>query len=126
MKTYFAKYLPVDFIQDTPDEPTVKTKLFLCSRDIEVGDKWFHINGEGVTSEEQICTEIRGIVLYSDNMFAPLDSNVYKVIGEISPDALSYVKERDEFDFEDWEDEVDGNHRLTGKIIIKGPCGHFH
>jgi hypothetical protein len=123
MKKYFTKYLPVEgeikepcFVQDDnifSDNKIVelvkvdtsikdhhfaldirngtyshegmkklkKVKLFLCSRDIQVGDEYYKYGKDktlfGVYSEPT--------------------PDCFKVIGEISPDALIYVKEGDIF-----------------------------
>lgn len=137
---YFAKYLPVEGEIKEGDKALKsngkivyvnkaaakhltkdwkKAKLFLCSRDIQVDDevtdgltKW--ITRVALTGTPD-CTDTGG----------------YKVIGEISRDALSYVKEGDEFD----EPEVQKYITLGMSLgrtedpniwEIKGPCGHFH
>lgn len=106
-----------------------KVKLFLCSREIQVGDKTRHKNGaESVLvplSEEDAKYRAR--------------NGFFKVIGEISPEALAYVKEGDEFKEDEWEGYTDLGLRLGSPInkggykgskplliTIKGPCGHFH
>jgi hypothetical protein len=62
--------------------------LFLCSRDIQVGDKTINSN----TGKEEEYTE------YLKTYFKTATSNPhFKVIGEISPEAV-WVKEGDEFD----------------------------
>lgn len=138
MKKYFVK--------------EIEGILKLCSRDIQVGGEVLHFPdthpklrfkvvedlGEGVSMVEYIeHPEGRFI----GNQREWLTCNLFKVIGEISPDALGYVKEGDEFD----EPEVDtfgllqvGKSRvltrtnldskyLVGYLCkIKGPCGHFH
>lgn len=167
---YFAKYLPVEgkikngdrvidyeiapdmildyiegdkFMNDISEEVTLpkwktrfnfqKVKLFLCSRDIQVVDEaWFKdLNGE---YQKETCNYIEN---YTNDCF--------KVIGEISPEAI-WVKEGNEFD----EDEVQEfwgqaethqpmikrlDKRFDEKLLkqncpivfkIKGPCGHFH
>lgn len=108
MKKYFAKYLPVeeeikkeDYALNPSNRKIVrvnaaclknlvtpewkKVKLFLCSRDVQVGDKcWTTVGGCYDTFQEG----------YDKQYW-------FKVIGEISPDAI-WVKEGDEFD----EDEI--------------------
>lgn len=92
-----------------------KVKLFLCSRDIEVGDiLWSDTMGGGH---------------YSSEFEPPKDA--VKVIGEISPYAV-WLKEGDEFE----EDEVKMYDSLPEPIIggivrkmvqIKcSQCKHFH
>lgn len=103
---YKAKYLPVEgeikqgnkyFASDgtlceryaSKDvEGDKLAKLFLISTDIKVGDKFQSFSG--------MCE------LEWDGKFQ-LHPEDYKVIGEISPEALSYVKEGDEFDEDDWK-----------------------
>ena len=79
----------------------VKVKLFLISNNIQVGDE--------VTTHE----------------------TGEKRIGQISSDALSYVKEGMEYE-EDQVKRVNVSHRPPQHYKdyhyykIKGPCGHFH
>lgn len=141
---HFTKYLPDpkggeikegDIIWDDTQEiydvwddkeaipsPDKKFKLFLCSRDITFpcdiycfAEKVWRKNCQSMSCDECI-----------------------RVIGEVSPEALSYVKEGMEFDEYDWK----GSHLTQNKygewvdeefadkttyyIQIKGPCGHFH
>jgi len=117
MKKYFVKYLPVEgeinpndwmidsygnifkckskegnkilgtaYLTYVEGEPR-KVKLFLCSRDIQVGDK---------VLDEEFCDWI-----VEENDLKNL-SLLTKVIGEISKDAI-WVKEGDEFN----EDEIE-------------------
>lgn len=118
-------------------------KLFLCSRDIKVGDKVKHIESTNFYTIKEI-TKNEGsnpdeIKLLSEGLLnwysfeeggLGTTKNTLKVIGEVSPDSLSYVKEGDEFDVSDF-DFGDFECRLypenkEGKVYIKGPCGHFH
>jgi hypothetical protein len=125
----------------TLDLPQQKVKLFLCSRDIQVGDKVWYEN-----MEQTVLTIDNGLVHLSTGIKAKL-GKPYKIIGEISPDALSYVKEGDEFD-EEQVNIILGYPVVTGqekyydteyecymqrdvykyiaKCQIKGPCGHYH
>ena len=71
-------------------------------------------------------THIRTGLKTKKQLGKSLSGEWIKVIGEISPDALGYVKEGDEFD----ETEV-SIYDVLNKISvlgikIKGPCGHFH
>ena len=146
MKKYFAKYLPLKnkIIQDgdlimhpttgnrmiatkdmglgylTVNTDWVAIKLFLCSRDIQVGDKvktcqtkddYYRDNpiltsypAEGIVVSED--TKYVWNIKYTTNegeYVLPIPKNYcIKVIGEVSPDA-TWVKEGDEFD----EDEVE-------------------
>jgi hypothetical protein len=110
-------------------------KLFLCSRDIQVGDKWYK---NGV---EQQDTFIEEDAFPMGDYASSLNS--YKVIGEISPEA-TWVKEGDEFDEYRWrwkedehyeteyfteEEKQKGKYEIrnwANVIALKGPCGHFH
>lgn len=124
MKKYFTKYLPVegeiregDFYLnsvggisqakcelDTPlaNKYNKKVKLFLCSRDIQAGDKIWH---EFSNTFVEIGQE------YIDTMTEEKQKISFKVIGEISHNAV-WVKEGDEFD----EDEVN----------ITEQCPHYN
>ena len=112
-------------------------KLFLCSRDIQVGDI---VQTEGIEEREVKFIAKDGTLFFTNGD----DCNpefCFKVIGEISLEA-TWVKEGDEFDEDDWRitatvfgDYVeleksalnDTNLDRSGlKIEIKGPCGHFH
>lgn len=141
MKPYFAKYLPVEgeikmgdkfrwIINDSVQgevhtcttegerpEKYKKVKLFLCSRDIQVGDKPIYMpSGQyhtvsGIT--ELMLPEVKELGLF-------------KIIGEISTEA-TWAKEGDGFDesqVEYWTSSID-NH-ANPFLKIKGPCGHFH
>jgi hypothetical protein len=169
-KKYFAKYLSVEGEIKEGDPVQIdggqvilysskwqntfrkfnrkKVKLFLCSRDIQVGDKVTF--NDGTTSEVP-----KDYPLY----ILREGSACTKVIGEISSNA-SWVKEGDEFDEEDIkyhcvfvnpfgefshygftekefltknlksypQDGTFKRHRgmwFVG-LYIKGPCGHFH
>jgi hypothetical protein len=110
---YFAKYLPVegevtpgdyyfqpyqegqigiankdDYMEGAYMEDT-KAKLFLCSRDIHVGDEFFY-------------TPSQTWVKLTDSYREPTPDD-FKRIGEVSPNA-TWVKEGDEFDDKDWKD----------------------
>ena len=69
-------------------------KLFLCSRDIQVGDEYYNEQFEFTKYPN------KSIADSSTEMVG--ENGSYKVIGEISPDAI-WVKEGDEFD----EDELE-------------------
>ena len=143
MKAYFAKHLPVegeieegDFYVTAPDYKNIrkcedkswgtfemckKVKLFLCSRDIQVGDILSCVvKGELITAPEPI-TESQLQYINKDSW--------YKIIGEISLEA-TWVKEEDEFD----QTEVLRIAKGIGNPVnsefhvyqIKGPCGHYH
>lgn len=110
-KENFVQILPFD------KEKCKKVKLFLCSRDIQVGDKVKSLNDSiqfyPIPATQRIAKNELG--------------NYYKVIGEVSEYALSYVTEGMEFD----EDGIKNtNTRIFSHKFyiyqIKGPCGHFH
>lgn len=149
---HFAKYLPVEGEIKEGDNitnknklftPTIwtadkadvnkdnieKVKLFLCSRDIQVGDK--------------VIDSIDGKEYEVKSGFLPPE--MVKAIGEISPEA-KWVKEGDEFlgpeagvkcevfpihDHDDETEEMIFTDKYGKKVdtpiyLIKGPCGHFH
>lgn len=140
-----------------------RVKLFLCSRDIQVGDNIIadyivdkggeyemHVHKEGEILNDKDFDDhwqIKTKDTFYQSGYATewaLKKGCFKIIGEISPDALGYVKEGDEFD----ENDVHRNHicydspgntgcclhcsRSMGcdsqdyNYMIKGPCGHFH
>lgn len=108
-------------------EPLQKVKLFLCSRDIKVGD----IVKDSLFNEHLVTDNYMG----NKHQW---EGNWFKVIGEVSPEA-KWVKEGDEFG----EDELMaipggasvrkpinrrkpewlGNNTI---IEIKGSDGYFH
>lgn len=118
------------------------TKLFLCSRDIQIGDTFDSANGWNF-----ICTRIDDNKFYSigglagDNEEVGHDKNYcYKKIGLVSPQA-TWVKKGNVFDRNDFEVRwcnSKGENSLTMKEVdteeetpvlkafIKGPCGYFH
>lgn len=166
-KPIFAKYLPVEgeikegsIVQDSlgyyciGSEEGVRVykeagksphKLFLCSRDIKVGDKvWttdYNLLMEGIV--ESFYSEKEDMVVLNTLSPSVRKTTCFKKIGEVSPDAV-WVKEGDEFD--DYKTsyinqkgtiiakpenkELDNfikNHPLTRVIVsVKGPCGHYH
>lgn len=153
-KLYFAKYLPVEeeiregdllltkkgdvyihykkYITGLPypvmqivSPEDKKVKLFLCSRDITIGDKLYPLEGAEDQKEGAEMTCAQDVVVFKRN-------RAFKVIGEISPEA-TWVKEGDEFegegiDFVPVVSDEDYKVERTGRIfyIVKGPCGHFH
>lgn len=166
MKPFFAKYIPVegeikpkDFYSQSYQEGQIgqanegdyldgaykdkqKVKLFLCSRNIQVGDiiKWASpLEKSGYATSIPIPNESE-LRLAKSNM---QEYRYFKVIGEISLSA-TWIKEGDKFA----EDEMQHNHicydspgnmgccfhcsRSKGcdsedyNYLIKGPCGHFH
>lgn len=126
-------------------------KLFLCSRDIQVGDKIraTYPSTEGFDVEclrsDEDKSHPHWVVKGQDEKeYFYEDFASFKVVGEISPNA-GWVKEGDEFDeYEEWwwnpevrrpvmkrlKEEWDKKIGIEGKLIVvckvKGPFGHFH
>lgn len=151
-KPFFAKYIAVEgeikegdkyihpltgrletaiHVHGSKTHPYQPIKLFLCSRDIQVGDKVINQLGEEFVIKDG-----------GDLVSAKLNK-CYKVIGEISPEA-TWVKEGDEFDEYRWiwepgedmeteylteEEKQKGRYEIktwANQIAVKGPCGHWH
>jgi len=134
-----------DYITDEPDFyepdsyfvlPKKKAKkfskqLFLCSRDIQVGDTVKMKFSDGLKDWE--CSNV-------GRLEAAKHNGSFKVIGGISSEA-KWVKEGDEFDedeiafaihapWEEWE-QVSYEawlleYTFYKNIKVKGHCGHFH
>lgn len=108
---YFAKLL--------------KNKMFLCSRDIQIGDKDIHTGimqdyGEEIVKEVKFQHQLDFMHCVSEVN----ETELFKIIGEISPGAI-WVKEGDEFD----EREVEQRYRDEDSRYykIKCPqCNTFH
>jgi len=124
----------------------VKVKLFLCTYDIKVGDRFYDEKGFDYIYQEED---------FSEEYFE--QNNAFKVLGEVSNEAL-WIKEGDEFNesfIEEWywhlnkncftisvkfaeeisnkppnycENIWENNKEWSkrGVFKIKGPCGHFH
>lgn len=111
MKTYFTKYLPVegeikegDKVFNTFGEIVVTSdghkyikewklaKLFLCSRDIQIGDK---------VEISDSLSKYWDLESENDVRIAK-DKGFYKVIGEVSPEA-TWITEGMEFDRNDFQ-----------------------
>lgn len=121
MKKYFTKYLPVEgeikegdwvrspgtgaiFVWDEDllrVEGDQKMKLFLCSRDIQVGDRVYDIQSQlyGKITEGGNLIDTYNM-LREDEMELIATLDPIKVIGEISPEA-AWVTEGMEFDEEE-------------------------
>lgn len=138
-KKYFAKFLPIDgeikegdkynWLNEihTATALTIKMghaktrlKLFLCSRDIQVGEKWYLEDGDGVVGSN---TRKEG-----EDWSPIMQEKAYKIIGEISPEA-NFVKEGDEFSDGEFCYRQFGNGRIYlerpewfNYIAIKCPC----
>lgn len=136
MKTYFCKYLPVkekikngdkvqyktgeivDYVVPLNTDNLTKVKLFLCSRDIQVGDRYFK-NG----SDEKLVSYLT--YWEQDGVKQDILSHelwymgTYKVLGEISLEA-TWVKEGDEFERNDFQmrwTNSKGENSLTKKDV---------
>lgn len=127
MKKYFSKYLPIDgeikegdmfFFEGSTlpiqknefrekqyplscdKDPKQKVKLFLCSKDIQLGDTYYHDEycpypkGEVADSNTKVMNAHMMIANEGENYTG---DESFKVIGEISPEA-TWVKEGDTFD----------------------------
>jgi hypothetical protein len=153
-KIFFAKYLAVEgqiksgeigisinnvmytHQPHLPDEYGKPTRLFLCSKDIRVGDtaNYFIETIPGMQS----------LVVTEDNKTSLAVNHGFKILGEVSLEA-TWVTEGTEFsesEVEEWIGQIQTHHpmlrRLPGdwdeEILkncpavfkIKGPCGHFH
>lgn len=85
------------------DEDHRKVKLFLCSRDIQVGDK---VKTEGIEDRELKYIDKTGTLFFTNGDDCE-PTVCFKVIGEISPEA-TWIKEGDEFDgYEIWNRNID-------------------
>ena len=143
MKKYFTKYIPVEekikegdkFIADAlskDESPDIciaglnvdlhlinnlkkypKVELFLCSRDVQVGDEFNNTEIPNKVYTADIIDE-KFIECYKHDCCVP-KQYCYKVIGSISPDAI-WVEENDEFD----ENEI---RRLTEIKNIENDFG---
>jgi hypothetical protein len=124
-----------DFEVKTIPQGFKHVKLFLCSRDIQVGDECHYRGFKGKVGRSihgkqvWVLDDSEGNhLIYADD----LDS-LFKVVGEISQEA-TWVKEGDEFDREDlrangvgvnWSEESHDSGKY--KFKIKCPtCNHFH
>lgn len=144
MKQYFAKYVPVEgeikegdwkfcsnynelhhygvgkgIEQDTICKECKKVKLFLCSRDIKVGDN-VQYQGEDwgvpitVSDHMRLTKWIKGG-----------DETIFKVIGEISSDAV-WATEGMEFDEKDLlltYSPLNFENKPNIRTIFKVKCG---
>lgn len=162
-KLYFAKYLPIEgeifdgdiyllygkpTIAKSPDSyynPHVgyfdgeqKAKLFLCSRDIQVGDEitYVYLDWPAIG---MYCGKTKGVCGEPSKLNPHGIMRWAKVIGEISPEA-TWITEGDEFNEDNVRFAIYQPHEEDGwdsyekwlespwqkNIQIKGPCGHFH
>lgn len=95
-----------------------KVKLFLCSKDIQVGDKFFDERFLGEEFEVESECHLHKLT----------DGKRFKIIGEISPNA-TWVKEGDEFDEEDifmtYVDDAGTVWKNTEVGALTGYTGEF-
>lgn len=162
MKPYFTKYLPLDGeIKDgdlirgdngeifparwIPKNTTQKYKLFLCSRDIQIGDV-FRSTRTNPTKDlislqlpEPVENGAFPLYCYYTNdgeyiQWVPYNEG-YKIIGEISPEAIWVKEEGMDFDEDEiykamWSPKFKTFGHSPGmevRIKIKCPtCGSFH
>ncbi len=127
---------------NSKNSPFQKFKAFICSRDIQVGDKiyvYYDSKSHRWNNGFYFVTSVKDrIEAYKegtpkDNISSIHKDNPIKIVGEISPDAI-WVKEGDEFNEDELEktDEFSGLYHSVYKgerlqrYKIKGPCGHFH
>lgn len=117
-----------------------KVQLFLCSRDIQIGETFILLsNPLGFAPKERVMDRLFEKVIEENPM---LSDFIFKVLGPISPKA-TWVKEGDELDENDllvleWGGSsirmpinmVDFSKLDIGttypKILVKGSCGYFH
>lgn len=99
------------------------TKLFLCSRDIQVGDKTNNGIIKEVTKNEGTNPDEIKLLKYGVFFWYVFEQgglgtnkNTFKIIGEISPDA-TWVKEGDEFD----EDEIEKIYKKQFECLCEKP-----
>lgn len=105
---YFTKYIPVEGMPQRGDTVKhivngaisicehdfcagIKLKLFLCSRDIKIDDRYYLEDGDGVV----------GSMILDKKLSEIIRKNAYRIIGELSHDALKYVKEGMEYEEKD-------------------------
>lgn len=133
---WYDNGLQTELVSANPESCT-KLKLFLCSRDIQVGDRVETIRDtKGIVAlinDKGVFVKIDDFDYssYVDKHHHYKKESVYKVIGEISPEA-TWVTEGMEFE----EDEIfrcfvhENVSKLSDpmkrEVQIKGPCGHFH
>lgn len=135
-----------------------KVKLFLLTTDIQEGDQIWdcvkHQNLIALTVQQPIDphdTVAIGVSKYMNELNIEVTElypvgRVGKIVGEVSPDALTYVSDKEKYDEEDikifikswalgwipyepefslFSEDTEGPP-YEYQIRIKGPCGHFH
>ena len=131
--------LPSGEVYNITSQGSRKTKLVLCSRDIKVGDKDVYtgiLQSEGPEIVKELKDESQ--LRFMRGVAEANGVSLYKVIGEISPEA-TWVKEGMEFEeselrmvvkgnFQSWafDPTWDFNKHPLKYILVKGLYGHFH
>ncbi len=102
-----------------------KSKLFLCSKDIQVDDEVW----DSLKNRKLFVKEVKGFLfgigatVYDKDNLTHCYNTFYKIIGEVSPKAI-WVKEGDEFDEEDMmfeifiKNQIYKNYKKTEDAII--------
>lgn len=119
-----------------------KVKMFLCSRDIQVGDKIYSKNyqQEGIVSEFKDNSNelfwLQGEELIGNAIPRHHIDNWGKVIGEISPDAVPFLEEGQELGEEQVRNKgeklmINPFAKMPVNVFmdiyeVKCPWGHFH
>lgn len=128
---YFAKRIEISRAPSATGD-IVRAEMFLCTKDIKVGDRWYLHD----SIDDVIGSNIRK---EKDDWGSIMQKNAYKRIGVISPDA-TWVEDGEEIKEEDirWAihkpyEEVDWDSYKNWlespwhkDVQIKGSCGHFH
>lgn len=118
MRKYFTKYLPVEgevqeggkflhtktglietaiHVHGPHTHPHKPVKLFLCSRDIQVGDKYFNTDYNLYRTALKFAATSPDLVYFDESTVFDYREDCIKVVGEVSPDAV-WVTEGMEFD----------------------------
>lgn len=142
-----------EYKRDSKWYPGKKAELFLCDKNMQIGDKVIHerewkgtITNSNYNDQPEVEVEWSGAEKTTACSRTSL-KYLYKSIGHISPDA-TWIKDGDEFDEDeikwicDWgadtmisiaelrqyakNDEQMFKFPNGGSYAIKGPCGHFH
>lgn len=120
---YFTKYIPVEGEIKEGDR-------FLCPEVTPQGEP-------PIYPQAPTCPKCKKVKLF---LCSNTTNSWGKPIGEISPDALSYIKEGDTFDEtkvqfreknKDYHNglkfiDIPPNDYFQCIVKIQGPCGHFH
>lgn len=147
MKQFFTKYLPVSgeikngeiylnrfgqvrykkYRIPGNEKKDREVKLFLCSRDIKVGDKVFYDGTDEMfknTYPENVVAKVKN----EEHKNYLKDKFYVKLIGEVSPEAI-WVKEGDEFCMDDIRLMYSNPFGFRGRMVAyigNDSCCHFH